>query len=79
METCQRPCICRLPPAGQAKKWELGRALPREVVYYQVPPQLVLQLGQPPQGYRYVRVASDILMMAIGTRMIVDAIQDLGR
>ncbi len=66
-------------PPGQAKKWQIGQRLQRDVVYYSVPQQLVVQIGQPPAGYRYVRVASDILMMAIGTGMIVDAIQDLGR
>ncbi len=66
-------------PPGQAKKWQLGQPLPRDVVYYEVPRPLVLQIGIPPQGYRYVRVATDILMIAIGTRMIVDAIEDLGR
>ena len=66
-------------PPGQAKKWHVGQHLPRDVVYYSVPQALILQIGQPPSGYRYVRVASDILLMAIGTRMIVDAIQNLGR
>jgi Ni/Co efflux regulator RcnB len=66
-------------PPGHAKKWHVGQPLARDVVYYSVPQQLVVQIGQPPSGYRYVRVASDILMMAIGTRMIVDAIQDLGQ
>ena len=66
-------------PPGQAKKWQVGRSLPRDVVYYTVPQPLVVQIGLPPSGYRYVRVASDILMIAIGTGMIVDAIQDLGR
>ncbi len=66
-------------PPGQAKKWQVGQPLPRHVTYYQVPRQLVVEIGQPPSGYRYVRVSSDILLMAIGTRMIVDAIQDLGR
>jgi len=66
-------------PPGQAKKWRVGQPLPREVVYYRVPDVLVQQIGPPPAGYRYVRVASDILMMSTGTRMIVDAIQDLGR
>ena len=66
-------------PPGQAKKWNIGHALPRDVVYYPVPQSLVVQIGQPPSGYRYVRVASDILMLAIGTGMVVDAIQDLGR
>ena len=66
-------------PPGQARKWQVGQPLGRDVVYYTVPQKLVLQIGQPPSGYRYVRVASDILLMAVGTRMIVDAIQDLGR
>ena len=66
-------------PPGQAKKWVMGRPLPRDVVYYEVPPQLVVQIGVPPSGYKYVRVAGDILMVAVGTSMVVDAIQDLGR
>ena len=66
-------------PPGQAKKWTIGRPLPREVIYYHVPPALVWQFGQPPAGHRYVRVASDILLIVIGTGMVVDAIRDLGR
>lgn len=66
-------------PPGQAKKWQMGRPLPRDVVYYEVPQPLVVKIGAPPSGYRYVRVAGDILMIAIGTSMVVDAIQDLGR
>ena len=66
-------------PPGQAKKWDYGRPLPRDVVYYEVPQTVVVRIGPPPSGYKYVRVASDILMIAIGTRMVVDAIQDLGR
>ena len=66
-------------PPGQARKWKYGRPLPRDVAYYEVPQSLVVQIGVPPSGYRYVRVASDILMIAIGTNMVVDAIQDLGR
>lgn len=38
---------------------------------------MVLTLGVPPSGYRYVRVASDILLIAVGSSMVVDAIQDL--
>ena len=40
---------------------------------------MVLSLGGPPSGYRYVRVASDILLIAIGTGMVVDAMEDLVR
>jgi len=39
---------------------------------------VTVRLGVAPSGYKYVRVASDILLIAIGTSMVVDAIQDLG-
>lgn len=67
-----------LPP-GQAKKWQKGYALPRDVQYYPVPNELVVRMGVPPAGYKYVRVAGDILLVAIGTMMVVDAIEDLMR
>lgn len=67
-----------LPP-GQAKKWMVGQPLPAGVVYYPVPQAVVVQLGVPPAGHKYVRVAADILLIAVGTGLVVDAIQDLGR
>jgi Ni/Co efflux regulator RcnB len=66
-------------PPGQAKKWAVGQPLPRDVVYYPVPQSVVIRLGLPPAGHKYVRVAGDILLIAVGTSLIVDAIQDLGR
>ncbi len=66
-------------PPGLAKKWRKGYALPKDVRYYQLPPNVLINLGPPPTGHKYVRVASDILMIAIGTSMVVDAIEDLGR
>jgi pilus assembly protein FimV len=66
-------------PPGQAKKWRIGHPLPREVIFYDLPPSLVADIGVPPPGYRYVRVASDILMIAAGTGIVADAIEDLGR
>lgn len=67
-----------LPP-GQAKKWTVGRPLPRDVIFYSVPPAISVQLGVPPAGHRFVRVAADILLIAIGTGMVIDAIEDLAR
>jgi hypothetical protein len=66
-------------PPGQAKKWRMGYPLPHDVVYYPVPNSVSVQIGLPPAGYKYVRVAADILMIAVGTGMVVDAIEDLGR
>lgn len=67
-----------LPP-GQARKWALGQPLPRDVDYSPLEPGISVRLGVPPAGYKYVRVASDILLIAVGTSMVVDAIKDLGR
>ena len=66
-------------PPGQAKKWRVGKPLPHDLVYYPVPQPLVVQFGPPPSGHRYVRVAGDILLIALGTGMVIDALQDLGR
>ncbi len=49
------------------------------MVYYPVPASVQVQLGTPPAGYKFVRVATDILLIAVGTSMVIDAIEDLGR
>lgn len=67
-----------LPP-GQAKKWKRGSALPRDVIYEDVPQRVISIIGAPPSGHKFVRVANDILLIAIGTSMVIDAIDDLNR
>lgn len=66
-------------PPGQAKKWHRGQPLPRDVVYYPVPASVQVKLGTPPAGYKFVRVATDLLLIAVGTGMVIDAIEDLGQ
>lgn len=66
-------------PPGHAKKWMIGRPLPPDVIYYTVPQPVIVHMQPPPPGYRYVRVAGDILMIAAGTGMVMAAIEDLGR
>jgi Ni/Co efflux regulator RcnB len=65
-------------PPGQAKKWRKGQPLARDVIYYNLPRDLLERMPSPPTGHRYVRVAADILLIAIGTGMVVDAIDNLG-
>ena len=64
-------------PPGQARQWRVGYPLPPSVIFYNLPPALMGQLGYPSPGYRYVRVAADILLIAIGTGMVIDAMEDL--
>lgn len=66
-------------PPGQAKKWQRGHALPRDLTRYPVPYDLMRRLPPPPRGHEYVRVAGDILLIAVGTGIVVDAIEDLMR
>jgi hypothetical protein len=67
-----------LPP-GQAKKWQRGRPLPSDAAYYDLPRELSVRLRVPPPNHRYVQIAGDILMIAIGTSMVIDAIEDIAR
>jgi Ni/Co efflux regulator RcnB len=66
-------------PPGQAKRWQRGQPLPHDVTYYDLPASVVVQLRPPPAGARYVRVAGDILLLAVGTNMVLDALSDLSR
>ena len=66
-------------PPGQAKKWHKGQPLGRDVEYFDLPRDLRARLPVPPPNHRYVQVAGDILMIAVGTGMVVDAIEDILR
>jgi len=67
-----------IPPGQAHKAYVLGQPLPPGVVYYELPPTLAVRLGPPPAGHRFVRVAADILLIAVGTGMVIDAMRDLG-
>ncbi len=64
-------------PPGQARKWAVGQPLPAGIAY-PLPPDLLRRLA-PPAGYSYMRVGSDILMVAAGTSLVVAGLQDLLR
>ena len=66
-------------PPGQARGYYVGQPLPAQVVYYPVPQPVLVQLPPPPPQHKYVRVAGDILLIAVGTSMVVDAISDIQR
>lgn len=66
-------------PPGQARKWAKGQPLPRDVVFYDLPPAVMANIGQPPAGYRLVRVDSDILMINTVTGIVMDALNNWGR
>jgi len=64
---------CR-PPGLAKERYVIGQPLPAVVVVRPAPRVLVTRLGPPPVGYEYVMVDGDLLKLAIGTRLVVDAI-----
>lgn len=68
-----------LPP-GQAKKsYAVGRELASSVVLGKLPVELSVKIGPPPSGFQYAIVDGDLVKLAIGTLLVVDAIEGLVR
>jgi hypothetical protein len=66
-----------LPPGQARKLYVIGQPLARTVVVNPLPPVLVERLGPAPMGYEYVMVDGDVLKLAVGSRLVVDAIRYL--
>jgi hypothetical protein len=66
-----------LPPGQAKKRYVVGHALPPQCHLEPLPPQLSVRIGPPPSGYRYGIVDGDLVKLAIGTALVVDAIDGL--
>jgi Ni/Co efflux regulator RcnB len=66
-------------PPGLAKKWHVGQRMPRDVVFYNLPPRLASRFGPPPAGQRFVRVDNDVLLIQAATGLVLDALLNFGR
>lgn len=66
-------------PPGKAKQWAKGKPLPAGIGFNDLPRDLLMRLPPAPPQHRYVQVAGDVLMIAVGTSMVVDAVQDILR
>jgi hypothetical protein len=65
-------------PPGQAKKrYRVGYPLPPDVIVVPVPVVLLPRLAPCPPGYRYGMVDGDLVKLAVGTLLVVDAIDGL--
>lgn len=58
------------------RRYEVGRRLSRDVIFYEVPRSVAREFGQPPRGYRYVRVSNDILLISAITGLVIDALRN---
>ena len=66
-----------LPPGQAKKRYVVGRRLAREIRPLPLPAGLSVRIGGPPPGYRYVIVDGDLVKLALGTLVVVDAIEGL--
>jgi hypothetical protein len=66
-----------LPPGQAKKRYTVGKALPSTVVIHELPRDISVRIGPAPRGYRYGIVDGDIVKLAIGTALVVDAIDGL--
>ena len=64
-----------LPPGQYKKRYVIGRPLASTVVVQPLPSILVTRLGPVPAGYEDVMVDGDIVKLAVGTRLVADAIR----
>jgi Ni/Co efflux regulator RcnB len=66
-------------PPGQAKAWRKGQALAAGLPVRDLSPELRIRLPLPPVNHRYVELAGDILLVAVGTAIVVDAVENILR
>ena len=68
-----------LPPGQAKKRYVIGQSLPHGIVVAELPAELSVRIGPAPDGYRYGILDGDLVKLAVGTLLVVDAIEGLVR
>src|SRR5215218_1880816 len=63
-----------LPPGQAKKRYVVGHSLPHGIVVGELPVELSVRIGPAPGGYRYGIIDGDVVKLAVGTMLVVDAI-----
>jgi hypothetical protein len=66
-----------LPPGLAKKRYQIGSRLPSGVLWQPLPGDLARRVGAPPHGYQYGIVDGDVVQLAIGSLLVVDALDGL--
>jgi hypothetical protein len=66
-----------LPPGQAKKRYVVGERLAPSLHVDPLPLELRVELGDPPSGYRYGVIDGDLVKLAVGTLLVVDAIDGL--
>ncbi len=68
-----------LPPGQAKKRYVVGHTLPQGVAIAPVPAELSVRIGPVQVGYQYGMIDGDLVKLAAGTLLVVDAIEGLVR
>jgi hypothetical protein len=68
-----------LPPGQAKKRYVVGQRLPKGIAIVDLPAALSTRIGVAPTGYRYGIVDGDLIKLAVGTMLVVDAIDGFVR
>ena len=68
-----------LPPGQAKKRYAVGHPLAHGIAVEEVPVELSVRIGPAPPGYRYGILDGDLVKLAVGTLLVVDAIDGLVR
>jgi hypothetical protein len=68
-----------LPPGQAKKRYAVGHPLPHGIVVAELPVELSVTIGPAPAGYRYGIIDGDLVKLALGTLLVVDAIDGMVR
>lgn len=64
------PCV----PPGHAKGWVVGERLPLQTPWYELRDWRKMGLPRPLDGSRYIRVDNEVLLVAIATGIVLEAL-----
>lgn len=67
------------PATGAVVHWEVGAPVPAGARLKAVPRQWLAGLPELPPGHRYVRLGDELVLIAAGSRIVVDGISRNGR
>jgi hypothetical protein len=62
------------PVSGAPAKWKIGEPVPRGTRLKAVPKGLLARLPAVPPGHRYIQLGGEVVLIAAGSRMVVDGI-----
>lgn len=63
-----------LPPGIAKKRYEVGHPLDGSVSYEDVPDYILKRLRPVPDGYKYVKVDTDVLLIGEASKKVIDAV-----